>query len=310
MTKRIALTGTTGFVGGHLLEELLSRGYLVNALTRKNQPPKDGVKWTLGDLQNEAALADLLDGCDIIINVAGLIKAKSAQEFMSANSLAVATLKSIVNKSSLNPLFIQISSYAAREPQLSDYAESKYQGEEMLKIGDEIRWTILRPPAVYGPGDTETLKIFKIIQHGLVLYPANKDNRVSWINISDLSIAIADLIEIKNCEKKTFEVDDGAANGYSHEEFFNTASQIMGKSTVKITIPKIFLKIIGSMNELFGMLLNYAPMASSDKINEICHDDWVVDKKLDFQETGWTPKTNLNDGLKETLDWYKNNEYI
>lgn len=310
MTKRIALTGATGFVGSHLLDELLSRGYFVNALARKEQPPREGVNWILGDLQNEGALTELIDGSHVIINVAGLIKAKSANDFMAANSQAVATIKSIVKKSSLNPLFIQISSYAAREPQISDYAMSKYQGEEMLKIGDEIRWTVLRPPGVYGPGDTETLKIFKAIRYGVAFYPASKNNRVSWIHVADLSNAIADLSEMENCEKKTFEVDDGTANGYSHEEFFNTTSLLMSKSPLRITVPRVVLYAIGSVNELLGILLNYAPMVSAKKVNEICHDNWTLNTSIDFQKTGWSPKINLKDGLEETLDWYKNNQYI
>lgn len=310
MTKRIALTGATGFVGQNLLEELLSRGYQVNALTRKIQNPKTGVNWIPGDLQNIDALTKLLDGCDVLINVAGLIKAKSKEEFMSANAHAVATLKSIVNKSHLNPLFVQISSYAARERHLSDYAASKYQGEEMLKIGDQIRWTIIRPPAVYGPGDTETLKIFKVINNGIALYPSDKNNRVSWIHISDLCVAITDLVELENCEKKTFEVDDGADNGHSHEEFFEISSKLLSKTPIKLTAPRFFLKIIGWTNELFAVLLRYAPMVSSKKVNEICHSDWTLDQNLDFRNTGWKPKIKLKDGLKETLDWYRNNEYI
>lgn len=310
MTKRIALTGATGFVGRHLIEELLSRGYSVNALARKEQQQKEGVQWIYGDLENENALTQLIEGCDTVINVAGLIKAKKANDFMIANAHAVAKLKSILKKSPQNPLFIQISSFAARERHLSDYAESKYQGEEMLKIGNELRWTILRPPAVYGPGDTETLKIFKVVKSGFAFFPGNKNNRVSWIHISDLCSAIATLVETENCENITYEVDDGAPDGYSHEEFFKITAKVMNKSVVSTTIPKPVLKIFGSINQVFGALLNYAPMVTSKKVNEICHTDWVLNKNIDFKSTGWRPKKRLTDGLKETLDWYKNNEYI
>ncbi len=310
MTKRIALTGATGFVGSHLIKNLLSRGYLVNALARKEQQTEDGVQWIYGDLENENALAKLIEDCDTVINVAGLIKAKKTSDFMSANAHAVTKLKSISKKSPHNPLFIQISSFAARERHLSDYAESKYQGEEILKIGDEVRWTILRPPAVYGPGDIETLKIFKVVKSGFAFFPANKNNRVSWIHISDLCDAIATLVETENCENTTFEVDDGAPDGYSHEEFFKITAKVMDKSVISTTIPKPVLKIIGSTNQVLGKLMNYAPMVTSKKVNEICHSDWVLNKNIDFKTTGWHPKIRLEDGLKETLDWYKNNKYI
>lgn len=170
MTKRIALTGATGFVGRHLLRALTSRGYMVNALTRRAQQPIGNVTWVEGDLANKNALEKLVDNTDVVINVAGLVKAKSKHQFLNINAAPLSALLHAINSKEIKPHFIQISSLAAREPHLSDYAFSKNQGEKIL-INNElgINWTIIRPPGIYGPNDNETLKIFKLIKWHLAL---------------------------------------------------------------------------------------------------------------------------------------------
>lgn len=308
MTKTIALTGATGFVGGHLLDELVTRGFTVKALTRRPQKNIDNVTWISGDFENCAALNELNEDADIIINVAGLVKAKNKNDFLNANSIAVSNLLASI-KPETSPHFIQISSLAAREPQLSDYAFSKHDGEKLI-IASNQNWTIIRPPGIYGARDTETLKIFKLLKCRLSLFPANRHNRVSWIHVSDLVDAIIHQIDNKVYFGKTLEIDDGKEDGYSHEEFFTYCEDALSVKTLKITTPKFILKIIGHINDILGRIFNFAPMVSSKKVNELCHPDWVCRKNDEFQLTDWKAKITLKEGLKETLDWYKNNEYI
>ncbi|MBL4601549.1 MAG: NAD-dependent epimerase/dehydratase family protein [Emcibacteraceae bacterium] len=311
MNKRIALTGATGFVGKHLLKELLSQGHLINALTRRSQPPQDNVNWIMGDLKNKPALKELVSGVDVIINVAGLVKANSKNKFLAANATAVSTLLEQINSNKKTPHFIQISSLSAREPQISDYAFSKYQGEENLKNNSiSLNWTMVRPPGIYGPEDTETLKIFKMLKWHLALFPASRHNRVSWVHVSDLVKAISLLIVNKKYFGKIINVDDGREDGYSHEEFMATASELLNIKPLKITIPKFILKVIGHINDTVGRILGYSPMVSAKKVNELCHSNWICDKKSSFKDDEYKTKFNLKDGLKQTLDWYKSNEYI
>lgn len=311
MSTRIALTGATGFVGGHLLEELLSRGYTVNALTRRHQQARENVNWINGDLENPSAISELVQDVDIIINVAGLVKANSQSEFIAANSDAVSTLIEAVKLSQKQPHFIQISSLTAREENISDYAMSKHQGEVSLKNNAlDINWTIIRPPGVYGPKDNETLKIFKALTWRVALSPSNSAYRVSWIHVSDLVKAISHLLENKNYYGQTIELDDGHENGYSHKEFYRMAAKILDLNPLYITLPKIVLKSIGHINDIVGRIFSYAPMVSAMKVNEMCHPDWVCRNETEEQIIGWSPEYDLESGLKETLDWYKKNNYI
>lgn len=311
MNKIVALTGATGFVGGHLLNALLSQGYIINALTRQPRKSTENLTWINGDLQNTAAIKELICDADIVINLAGLVKARSLNDFNAANSVAVTTILNEINALENKPHFIQISTLAAREAGLSHYASSKFDGEQRI-INNEtnLNWTILRPPAIYGPRDLETLKIFKMIKFRLALYPDNKHNRASWLHVEDLSEAILKIMEQDRHYGKIIEIDDGQARGYSHEELFNICSEIMEIKPLYISIPKFILKLIGHSNDIIGAILRTAPMVSSQKVNELCHSDWVCHNDEDNEIKGWHPKYDLNKGLKQVLKWYKDNQYI
>lgn len=311
MDKRIALTGATGFVGKHLLKNLTNQGYKVKALTRNDQTPVENVEWIKGDFENISAIKKLIHGTDIVINVAGLVKAKNNDEFLKANTTAISTLLNEINTQNISPHFIQISSLTARKPEISDYAMSKYKGEEILKSNNlNLNWTIIRPPAIYGPYDIETLKIFKLLKWRVALYPGSRLYRVSWIHIADLVSAISVLINNTSFFNKTLEIDDGHKSGYSHEEFFKTAAAAMNVTPINITTPKMILKLVGHTNNLLSYIFNYAPMVSAKKVNELCDPDWVCKKNDEFNSKVWKPKYNLEKGLKETLDWYKTNNYF
>ncbi|MCP5382220.1 MAG: NAD(P)-dependent oxidoreductase [Kordiimonadaceae bacterium] len=309
--KKIALTGATGFVGGHLLKDMLARGYHVSALTRRPQQQIDNVKWINADLGDQSALIELCKDADIIINVAGLVKAMNKQDFLEANSVSVSNLLNAINPDCKPKHFIQISSLAAREPHLSDYAFSKFMGEEAIKNNSlSLNWTIIRPPGIYGPGDTETLKIFKMLKSGLAIFPANRNNRVSWIHVSDLVNSIISTFENNQFFNQILEIGDGQQGGYTHEYFYNTAASIMQVSPIKITSPKFLLKSTGHLNSISGRIFGYPPMLSAKKVNEICHPDWVCNPLMEFPIDKNKIRYDLEEGLKQTLDWYKKNEYI
>lgn len=310
MTKIIALTGATGFVGRHLLHTLASQGFIIKALTRKPQTELKNIIWVSGDLENQSSLKELVKDADVVINVAGLVKAKNLACFLEANTIAVENILNAIN-SDKRPHFIQISSLAAREEKISDYAFSKRQGEITLQSNTQkLPWTIIRPPGIYGPKDNETLKIFKMLKSGVALFPDNKKNRVSWINVKDLVNAIIHLMNNEKYFQCTLEVDDGRPNGYSHQEFYKVVSETLNVSPFYMTVPKFLLKLFGHTNDIFGRIFNYAPMVSAKKVNEICHPNWVCCKSDEFILNDWQAKIDLKTGLKETLDWYKNNEYI
>ncbi len=168
----IAVTGASGFIGRRLIERLCRDGVPVRALMRKRriEADVDGGDLTIieGALGDDDAIAALIDGADAVIHLAGLIKARTRKAFFTANEQGTRHLAAIAAAQPQPPKLVLVSSLAAREPALSSYAASKRAGEEALSaLGSALPWTILRPPAIYGPGDRETLAFFKGVSRGI-----------------------------------------------------------------------------------------------------------------------------------------------
>ncbi|MGL6042446.1 MAG: NAD-dependent epimerase/dehydratase family protein, partial [Sandaracinobacteroides sp.] len=147
MALTLALTGGTGFVGSHALSEALRRGHRIRALARKAQGPREGVDWVPGSLTDRAALLKLVEGADVVVHIAGVTNARTPAAFVEGNVLGTAHVRAAAGH---RPL-VHVSSLAAREPRLSRYGSSKLQGEYIAR-GSAGPCTIVRPPAVYGPG--------------------------------------------------------------------------------------------------------------------------------------------------------------
>jgi uncharacterized protein YbjT (DUF2867 family) len=181
MSQVLAVTGGTGFVGQHLLRIAREAGYPLRALTRRPQAPEEGIIWVRGDLDSPESLDELLLGADAVIHIAGLISGSPAQ-FAAVNVGGTAALLAAAARVGVRRL-IHISSLAAREPSLSRYGESKSQSEALVQSSG-LDWTIVRPPAVFGPGDRETLELFRMARRGFVALPPR--GRFSVIHVEDL----------------------------------------------------------------------------------------------------------------------------
>src|SRR4051812_10263948 len=158
--RTLAVTGGTGFVGSHLLLLALEQGYDVRALTRGWKPPEDEIAWVDGALDRPEALLKLCTGADAVIHVAGVINAPNRAGFEAANVAGTAAMIDAARKAGVKR-FVHVSSLVAREPDLSAYGWSKLPSEKLVAASG-LDWTIVRPPAVYGPGDRETLELFRM----------------------------------------------------------------------------------------------------------------------------------------------------
>jgi nucleoside-diphosphate-sugar epimerase len=163
MAGLVAITGATGFVGGYTAKALAEAGWRVRLLCRRLplSPLLSDIspEIVLGDLEDPAALAALVRGADAVVHAAGAVRALDAVGFYRANADGTARMVAAVRADAPQARFVLISSLSAREPTLSAYAGSKRAGEIELEraAGAALDWSILRPPAVYGPGDRELL---------------------------------------------------------------------------------------------------------------------------------------------------------
>ncbi len=304
----VALTGATGFVGGHILRQLVTGGWQVKALTRRKDALSEGdeaVTPVVGALESPAALADLVDGVDAVVHCAGLVAARRRDEFHAANAVGTENLLRATSAASGTARFILISSLAAREPGLSPYAASKREAEDILRneAGD-IAWQILRPPVVYGPGDRATLDLFRQFYRGLALLPRN-GGRFSMIHVMDLAAAVAALLRADELPPQIMELDDGKPGGYGWDELVTIAEAQLGRKVRRIAVPPPLQRVVAAASVAVATVTGGIPFLSQGKVNEISHPDWVSRSNLLSEAVPWKPLVRFDQGFPTTLAWYK-----
>lgn len=302
----IAVTGATGFIGRHLVAALRRDGANVRALTRAPQPGEADnlpgtLSWVRGSLHDEPALRALVDGCDAVIHAGGAIKALSRAAFLADNAEGTARLAAVAAARPEPPRFILVSSLAAREPRLSAYAASKYQAEKTLKAHrGRMSYSIIRPPAVYGPGDRETLRLFAMVSRGFALVPPDREARFSMIHVDDLVGAILNLLPLREDPGQPLEVDDGRRTGHDWTGVVATAAEALRTRPRVIPMPAAALYLAGGVSSLIALARGRPSTLSWGKVPELLHPDWVA---AGAEIDGWTPRWDLAKGFKNTVNW-------
>jgi len=295
---RLAVTGGTGFVGSHLLEKALAAGHEVAALTRRKQPGREGIVWVAGDLHDRAALERLVSDVDAVIHVAGVITGQTAAAFDKGNVEGTLAMLAAATAGGVRR-FVHVSSLAAREPKLSLYGASKERAEELVH-GSGLDWAIVRPPAVYGPGDKETLELFRMAKLGVMLMPPK--GRVSVVHVDDLSRLLLALAVPDAPSNILIEPDDGKPGGWTHREFARALGNAVGTRPAILSSPGIVLRLAARADQFFR---RDKAKLTVDRAAYFSHRNWVVETKRGAPPQLWTPEIETTQGLKETADWYR-----
>lgn len=316
---RALVTGGTGFVGSHLIESLRRRGDDVTALVRSPAKAaalgRAGVRLVEGDLDALDALRRASEGAEVVYHVAGRVAARDDAEFLRANRDGTANLLAAAAESG-RPRFVLVSSLAAGGPAarggpltgaepprpVTAYGRSKLAGEEVVRAGT-LPWVILRPPMVYGPRDTEVLKLFKLARWGVAPVFGKGDQELSAIFGPDLAEALVAAGTGPHSIGKTYLP--------CHPEVFTSgalARQIgsaVGRDVLVLGVPEPIgrglLAVIGGAAKLTGT----ASVLSSEKADEFFEEAWTGNPAALMADTGWRPATDLARGLAETMSWYR-----
>jgi uncharacterized protein YbjT (DUF2867 family) len=301
--RTLAVTGGTGFVGSHLINAARAEGFELRALTRGWRPPEDGIDWVDGALDRADSLAKLCEGADAVVHIAGLINASSRAAFDAVNVAGTANIIDAARGCGVRR-FVQISSLAAREPELSDYGRSKAKAERLVSASG-LDWTIVRPPAVYGPGDRETFELFRMARRGLVALPPR--GRFSVLHVEDLARLILAVLDEPDSHGETYEPDDGSENGWEHRHFARTLSRVFGKRAATVPMPRLVLHGASRLDRLFR---RGKAKLTPDRVRYFCHPDWVVTARHRPPESLWTPRIRTPTGLKQTAEWYRTQGWL
>lgn len=304
--RTLAITGATGFVGQHLVRMAVQRGFAVRALARRPQRPAEGVTWVAGALDTPGGVGELVSGADAVIHVAGIINARTEAEFNACNVDGTATMIAAAKAAGVSR-FVHVSSLAAREPGLSAYGRSKALSEALFPASG-LDWTIVRPPAVYGPGDRESFELFRMAARGLVLLPPA--GRLSVIHVGDLSALLLALAQSGMAGGLMIEPDDGSPSGWSHAAFAAAIGDAVGRKVRTLALPAPVLRLGAAIDTGLSAIRGKLPKLSFDRARYFCHPDWVAapDKRPD--PVLWAPAVETRPGLAATAEWYRKEGWL
>lgn len=326
---KVLITGATGFLGSHLAEQLVHEGHEVRALVRKSSKTKHldelGVEKAHAVLETGDGLDDALSGVDAVVHGAGVVKARSPEEFHRVNAGGTENLLEAAKRSVRGlKRFVYVSSLAAHgfsedgtprprheEPRpVTHYGRSKLAGEKaVLAAKDELPVTVIRPPAIYGPRDTEMFAFFQMISRRVVPFLGNPENRLSLVYAPDCARAIRHALSKDHPSGSVYFVEDGRV--YTQKEFADAVAQALGvKTALRFSVPIGVVSAAAVGSELWGRIRGQAMMLTRDKVNELKQSHLICAGEEIRRELGWQPEVQLEEGAKRTVDWYKQQGWL
>lgn len=321
---KVLVTGATGFLGSHLAELLVNEGHEVRAIVRKSSNvallERLGAELAYASLESGDGLDEAVKGVDAIVHGAGIVKAKRPEEFYAVNAGGTQNLvdAALAHAKGLRR-FVYVSSLAAHgfndaggprpldaeSNPVTHYGRSKLEGERyVLSKKDALPVTVIRPPAIYGPRDTEMIAFFKLVAGRVVPFLGDSRRKVSLIYAPDCARAILLALTEDHPSGRVYFVEDGRA--YSQEEFVSIVEDAIGKKAlVKFPIPIGVVKAAAIGSELFGRIANKAVMLTRDKVNELDAEQLCAPADPIRNELGWEPEVQLEEGARRSVEWYR-----
>jgi len=329
---RIAVTGGTGFVGSHVVESLLAAGHELSCLVLPSEGSGwldgKGVHFHEGSVLDRASLGPFLEGCDAIVHLAGLTRARTEAEFLAVNAEgavnvieAALALKSSGSRAPRHVLVMRslaavgpsspdgacLDEDAPRRP-ISPYGRSKAALEDAVAgYAGRIDYTIIRAPGAYGPRDRDFLQYFKLVSRGLrvIIGPRNV---LSLVYAKTLAAAIASCVQNPAAYGQAFFIADEGAVDW--DQFSAMIERALGRKTLRIKVPEWAVSVVAFLSWLARPLLRKPPLVTANKILEMRQPCWIVSTAKAERLLGFRPLMTTEEAIAETAAWYRERDWL
>lgn len=326
-SNKVLVTGGTGFVGSHLVDQLVERGHKVKCLARENSNLKylnhPEIEIVYGDLGNadwDVAIEDV----DTIYHVAGLTHARRKKDYFTVNHHGTeALLAAALKWRKQIRRFVYVSSLAAIGPgansqpvneetqpaPINDYGRSKLMGEEAARaVADLLPITIVRPPAVYGPRDTALHQLFKSISRGIAPTIGKYEKRVSLVHVSDLVQGIILAAESRASVGRSYFISSEQV--YSMSSILELMARAFNRKVRTVAIPRLAAYLGAIASEVMATLTRKSPVTSRDRVKALSQPYWGCSIDRARRELGYKENVSLEEGLRETIVWYRSEGWL
>lgn len=321
------VTGANGFVGSHLVDYLLEQDNEVHAIVR----PTSNLKWLEGKavklhtcgLNNIEDLQTAFEGAHYIYHIAGVVKVPTKEDFMRGNAemtrnvmeaaTNIPTLKRVLVTSSMAAtgyaeFGAEVDEASPLRP-IEPYGESKVAQEKVTQeYADRVPSTIVRPPGVYGPRDTEIFAFFKAINNGVSAMMGFKAKEMSLIHVRDL---VEGMYKAATNAQSIGEIYFlGSLERYNWKQLGDIASKTMNKKTLTIKIPHFVIFILGFFGQILESWFGMDVALNKDRAYRITRPSWYCSSAKAVKELGFEQNIPIDEGFKSTIAWYKENNWL
>lgn len=326
---RFLLTGATGFIGSHMAELLLAEGAEVVCPVRN--PAKlrnlEGIPVTIVPAADLASAVADNPHFDYVIHLGGATRARDYEGYRQAN---VAFTQELLETFSKEPSrkalkrFVLVSSQAAVGPcpdggaavtesgpccPVSLYGRSKAEAEQVAgRFHQAIPMTIVRPPTVFGPRDTDVLGVFKSARFRIAPCIAGPDRQVSIIYVQDLIEGILAAARSPRAVGQTYFLANPEPVVW--KQFVLDVARCMGYRAIALPIPALAIKLAACAGDVIGKFSDSVPLFRSEKFEEMRQLAWVCSPEKAFEELGWRPRFPLGEAIRITAQWYADHGWL
>jgi nucleoside-diphosphate-sugar epimerase len=328
--KRVLVTGANGFIGKHVLMQALTQGLRPYAGVRAgadismiNEIDAEIVYLDYADVQQLSSTIDHYK-FDFIIHNAGMMRSPSIDALIKVNKdylvhlvealrIADHKVKKLLYVSSLaaigpaDKLVSQIVDTSTDPRPVTNYGRSKLLAEQYLREQADIPYLIIRPTAVYGPGEKDLLTVFQMINKGVDLVAGFLPQKLTFIHGEDLASLIVTMTTSAHRHKAYFATDGEV---YLGSQFSTLIKKAIGKRVLRIKLPIPLIRTIAYLSEKIGKVSNNYPILNIDKVHEIKARNWSVDITETKRDFAFEPTYTLENGIPATVEWYRKMKWL